>query len=120
MRKSSELNRVSLVGAWEAIAPIDYCVKPGLVPGFSLGVLICRFDRATVSMDLIDGQYSKPARVVAFNTAQGWSRDVSAELAEEIIKRCAMDGFDVPTSLEGFVDRHGTTRARRSFSRCAA
>jgi len=30
-----------------------------------------RTDRATVFMDLIDGQYSNPARVVAFNTARG-------------------------------------------------
>jgi hypothetical protein len=27
--------------------------------------------------DLMDGQYSRPARIVAFNTAEGWSRDVT-------------------------------------------
>ena len=67
-------------------------------------------DRATVFMDLIDGQYSNPARIVAFNTAQGWSRDVSAEIADEIVGRCAMDGFEVPLALENFVDRHGSGR----------
>jgi len=49
-------------------------------------------------------------RVIAFNTAQGWSRDVSAELADLIFQRCTRDGFDVPPSLESFVDCHGTTR----------
>jgi hypothetical protein len=67
-----------------------------------------RIDRETVITDLIDGQYSNPARIVSFNTAEGWSRDVSEELADEITQRCSMDGFDVPPSLQGFVDRHGS------------
>src|SRR5258708_40269719 len=29
----------------------------------------------TVLADLLDGQYSNPVRVIAFNTAEGWSRD---------------------------------------------
>ena len=69
-----------------------------------------RTDRERVITDLVDGQYSDPARVVAFNTAEGWSRDVSEELADEIAQRCGMDGFDVPPFLEGFVDRHGSAR----------
>ena len=67
-------------------------------------------ERQAVITDLVDGQYRNPARVVAFNTAQGWSRDVSVEIADLIAQRCARDGFDVPPSLEGFVDRHGTLR----------
>jgi hypothetical protein len=65
-----------------------------------------RTDRRTVIADLIDGQYSDPARVVAFNTAEGWSRDVSQELADVIERQCAADGFDVPPSLESFIERH--------------
>lgn len=30
-----------------------------------------RIDRETVIADLIDGQYSDPVRIVAFNTAEG-------------------------------------------------
>jgi hypothetical protein len=71
-------------------------------------------DRATVFMDLIDGQYSNPARIVAFNTAAGWSRYVSAEIADEVVERCAMDGLEVPLVLEDFVDRHGSVGGRRS------
>jgi hypothetical protein len=67
-------------------------------------------DRLTVIADLLNGQYSNPARVVAFNTAKGWSRDVSAEVADLIAQQCAQDGFDVPPYLESFVDRHGTAR----------
>jgi hypothetical protein len=69
-----------------------------------------RTDRNSVFMDLIDGQYSNRARVVAFNTAEGWSRDVSKEIADEIAERCALDGFDVPLALEDFVDQHGSGR----------
>ena len=33
-------------------------------------------DRKTVVADLLSGQYRHPLRVVAFNTAEGWARDV--------------------------------------------
>jgi hypothetical protein len=46
-------------------------------------------DRATMIAHLIDGQYTDPVRVVAFNTAKGWARDVSRELAD--ITRWPMD-----------------------------
>jgi hypothetical protein len=69
-----------------------------------------RTDRETVITDLVEGQYSDPARIVAFNSAEGWSRDVSKEIADEIAQRCAVDGFDIPPSLQGFVDRHGSRR----------
>jgi hypothetical protein len=50
-----------------------------------------RTDRETVIADLIEGQYSNPARVVAFNTAEGWSRDISEEVADELLDRLAIE-----------------------------
>jgi hypothetical protein len=35
-------------------------------------------DRATLIRHLLEGQYSSPVCIVAFNTAEGWSRDVTA------------------------------------------
>jgi hypothetical protein len=35
-------------------------------------------DLETVIQDLLSGQYSNPIRVIAFNTAERWSEDVSA------------------------------------------
>ena len=67
-------------------------------------------DRESVITDLMQGQYSDPVRIVAFNTAKDWSRDVSEEIADEIAARCWRDGFDVPPYLGGFVDRHGNGR----------
>jgi hypothetical protein len=71
-----------------------------------------RTDRATVIADLIDGQYSDPIRIVAFNTAERWSRDVSEEIAELIATDCQRDGFDIPPSLERFVERQGVQVAQ--------
>jgi hypothetical protein len=67
-----------------------------------------RTDRETIIADLIDGQYSDPARVVAFNMPRGWSRDVSEELADLIADACYADGFDIPPTLESFISRHGS------------
>lgn len=69
-----------------------------------------RTDRETVITDLIEGQYSHPARVIAFNTSEGWSRDVSEELAEIVTRRFAGEDRNIPQSLESFVDRHGGAR----------
>ena len=40
-------------------------------------------DRETIIRNFISGQYETPVRVVAFNTAEGWSRDVSEDIAHE-------------------------------------
>jgi hypothetical protein len=44
-------------------------------------------DRATLIRDLLAGEYSNPVRMVAFNTAEGWSRDVTVEIADELRRR---------------------------------
>ncbi len=40
-----------------------------------------RADRETLIRSLIDGQYDHPVRIIAFNTAQGWSRRVHRDRA---------------------------------------
>ena len=54
----------------------------------SLIALFCSFwsfeNSFSSHMNKIDGQYSNPARIMVFNTAEGWSRDVSQELADEV------------------------------------
>ena len=63
---------------------------------------------AALMIDLLDGQYNEPIRVVAFNTAEGWARDASREIADLIAHGCERDGFDVPPFLRTFVEQHGT------------
>jgi hypothetical protein len=66
-----------------------------------------RTDRNTVIAGLLEGQYSDPVRVVAFNTAEGWSRDVSEEIAIALLEQMAEEGRGVAPLLESFLDRHG-------------
>jgi hypothetical protein len=63
-------------------------------------------DLETVILDMLEGQYRNPVRVVAFNTAGKWSQDVSANVAEELRKRCDLQLRDVPISLEEFIERY--------------
>lgn len=63
-------------------------------------------DLETVIQDLLEGQYTNPVCVVSFNVAEGWSRDVSAEVALEIRQRCDLQLRDVPFFLQAFVDRY--------------
>jgi hypothetical protein len=37
------------------------------------------------------GQYECPLRIVAFNTAEGWARDVTAEIAQEVLALADQD-----------------------------
>jgi hypothetical protein len=76
--------------------------SPPLVPGFDFETYLVlddlgklgrvyrevaedHADKATVIRNIRDGQYNDPVRVVAFNTAEGWSRDVTEDIAREIL-----------------------------------
>jgi hypothetical protein len=63
-------------------------------------------DLETVITDLMSGQYSDPARVVAFNTAEHWAEDVSQDVAREIQRRVDLAGDDVPFSIEAFIEMY--------------
>ena len=60
-------------------------------------------DRETLIRDLVDGQYTHPVRIVAFNTAEGWSRDVTVDLADELRRRYVEFG-EVPDSILDFME----------------
>ena len=59
---------------------------------------------------LLEGQYSSTVRIVAFNTAEGWSRDVTDEIAAELAQACA-DRDETPPSIADFIDDHMASRA---------
>ncbi|KJC50095.1 hypothetical protein [Bradyrhizobium sp. LTSP857] len=60
--------------------------------------------RATLMRHMIDGLYEHPTRIVAFNTAEGWSRDVTADVADELRRR-VVEFDEVTPSLLNFLDR---------------
>jgi hypothetical protein len=62
--------------------------------------------RDTLIRDLMDGQYSNPTCIVAFNTAEGWSRDVTKDIADDL-RRHFMEYDDAPASVQAFVETAG-------------
>jgi hypothetical protein len=60
-------------------------------------------NRRSLIRDLVDGQYSNPVRIVAFNTAEGWCRDVTKDVADELRRRYVEFG-EVPESILDFMD----------------
>jgi len=62
-------------------------------------------DRATLIRHLLEGQYSSPVRIVAFNTAEGWSRDVTDDIGAELAQAHA-DRGETPVSIADFIDDH--------------
>lgn len=43
--------------------------------------------RETLIRDLLAGEFNHPIRIVAFNAAEGWCRDVSVDIANELRRR---------------------------------
>ena len=62
-----------------------------------------RTDLETMIIDLITGQYDRPVRVIAF---EGWSADVSEDVAREIMRRLDLAGDELPAAVEAFIDQH--------------
>jgi hypothetical protein len=65
-----------------------------------------RTDLECVITDLLSGQYCCPLRVVGFNTAEGWSRDVSGDVADELRRRSGFQLRELSESIQEFVQRH--------------
>jgi hypothetical protein len=65
-----------------------------------------RTDFETIIVDFLTGQFNDPVRVIAFNTLEHWSDDVSEAIATEIQTRCDIEGVCVPEHVSDFVDRY--------------
>ena len=48
-------------------------------------------------------EYQNPVRIVAFNTAEGWSRDVTFDIADEVRRRY-VEYDEVPGSVLKFLE----------------
>jgi hypothetical protein len=88
---------------------VDRCASPG---SGGQETQLEREDFETVVSELIAGQFRDPVRVVAFNTLEHWSHDLSADVAREIQTRCDIDGVPVPEHVRDFLERHTGAMAR--------
>ena len=94
--------------------------SPSLVPSFDMTVYLVlddfgklgrsyletdedKADLETVIRNMLAGEYRKPVRVVAFNTGEFWSRDVSEDVSWEVIKRAVDTGTRLPDATHNFV-----------------
>jgi hypothetical protein len=71
-------------------------------------------DRETIIRNFLTGQYGDALRVVAFNTAEGWSRDVSEDIAGEVLERAFDADDNLSDDTKRFIDRHVTPGEKRS------
>jgi hypothetical protein len=60
-------------------------------------------DEWTIVSKIISGEYSNPVRVVAFNLAEGWSRDVTEDIAGDLLDQEAREG-DLSEPAKKFVE----------------
>ena len=58
----------------------------------------------TILKLIANGDFHRPVRVIAFNLDEGWSRDVTGEIAEALLEREASKG-DLSHSARIFVGR---------------
>lgn len=110
MHGSSRTPTIVPYGADQTIyLVIDRFERPG---GVYRETEVERTDLETIITDLMSGQFNDPVRVVAFNTLEHWSEDVSKGIALEIQARCDIDGQDAPESIRDFADSHVSPRCR--------
>ena len=57
----------------------------------------------TIIENILNGQYSHPIRVVAFNTAEGWARDVTKDIARAVL-RARKDDRPIAKGAQAFLE----------------
>jgi hypothetical protein len=76
-------------------------------------------DEKTVVENMISGQYSNPVRVVAFNIEQGWSRDVSEDIARAVAEKLEDEGRAIANDgVRHFVESFATEASNPSRNQC--
>jgi hypothetical protein len=78
-------------------------------------------DEATIVENILTGQYLCPLRVVAFNTAEGWSRDVTEDIAVAVMNRVRSEQRSIGKVAQEFLERvlGETTQTHYHFQRRA-
>jgi hypothetical protein len=61
-------------------------------------------DEATVVTYILDGQYKKPVRVIAFDLSAGWVRDATADVALAVLKRARSEHRLIGISAGEFIE----------------
>ena len=82
-----------------------YLVIEDLGPqGSGLQTAVERTNLEAIIAELLAGRFINPISIVAFNTLEHWTSDVSRDVAREIQCRCDIEGDQIPDYLKGFVE----------------
>src|SRR5262247_1111651 len=65
-------------------------------------------DRGSIVRNMIGGQYARPLRVIALNPSEGWSRDVSGEIAIAVLAAARAGGRELPAGTSEFVEEQSS------------
>jgi hypothetical protein len=75
-----------------------------------LGGAYCETDEAEANEatgieNLLSGQNSHQVRVVAFNTAEGWARDVTEDIARAALSKAQSERRPIGKAAQEFLER---------------
>jgi hypothetical protein len=62
-------------------------------------------NRGDVIRQIAEGQFNKAARVIAFNVAEGWSRDATEDIAKDILDHALRKTEQLSRSAQEFIER---------------
>ncbi|MGB8827330.1 MAG: hypothetical protein WCD25_28755 [Pseudolabrys sp.] len=62
-------------------------------------------DEKTTIENILSGQYSHPIRVVAFNTAESWARDVTEDIAQAVLSKAQHEYRSISIAAQEFLVR---------------
>jgi hypothetical protein len=60
-------------------------------------------DRETLILNLLSGEYKNPVGIVAFNSAEGWCRDVTMDIADDL-RRPVVEYDEISESVLAFLE----------------
>ena len=63
-------------------------------------------DLETIIQNIRSGQYTNPLQIVSFNIGEGWSRDVTEDIAIEMLRRAESGDLYLVDSARDFVEYH--------------
>ena len=67
---------------------------------------VCEMTEKQVVKDILTGQHENVVAVFAFNPIEGWSRDVSEDIAAQVLGESLDDDGEVPYRLKAFLEEH--------------
>ena len=61
---------------------------------------------AQVVEGILRGQYDDPVEVIAVSVGEGWSRDVSEDIAGLVVEKARAEDYSLPEGARHFVEKH--------------